>query len=150
MYPILLGLHNIARWAALILGIVVTVQAFSGWFGKREWSVRDRKLGAYFGMTMDIQLLLGLLLFIVFSPITRSAFQDFGAAMQVSDVAFFLVEHPFAMLLAVVFAHVGSIQARKAPDSPARFKRAAIWYTLAVLLMILGMPWGRPIFPGLG
>ena len=149
LYPILLGAHNIIRWAALILGIVAAVTAFLGWFGKREWTERERKLGSFFAISMDIQLLLGLLLYFVFSPIIRSAFQDFGAAMGISDIRFFAVEHASVMLLAVIFAHLGSILPRKASDSKGKYKRAAIFITLAVLFLLAGMPWMRPLFPGL-
>jgi len=67
MYPFILGLHNLFRWVALVLAIVATVGAFLGWFGKRQWSERDRKIGSFFGMAMDIQLLLGLILYFVYS-----------------------------------------------------------------------------------
>jgi hypothetical protein len=150
MYQIILGIHNIVRWVALILAIVATVGAFSGWFGKRQWSERDRKIGSFFGIAMDIQLLLGLLLYFVFSPITRAAMADFGAAMGVTDLRFFGMEHAFYMLLAVVSAHLGSILSRRAPDSKTKFQRAAIFFGLSLLLILLGIPWMRPLFPGLG
>jgi hypothetical protein len=149
MYPFLLAAHNLIRWFALIIGIVIVVLSFLGWFGKKEWSDRDRKWGMYYTIAMDIQLLLGLLLYIVFSPITRAAFQDFGAAMSNSGLRFFAIEHALVMLLAVVFAHLGSAFSKKAQDSTGKFKRAALWYALSVLLLIAGMPWFRPLFPGL-
>jgi len=150
MYPIILGLHNLVRWVALILAIVATVGAFLGWFGKRQWSERDRKIGSFFGMAMDIQLLLGLILYFVYSPITRQALADFGAAMGVRDLRFFGIEHVFYMVLAVVFAHLGSILARKAPESKAKFQRAAIFFGISLLLMLLGIPWTRSLIPFLG
>ena len=150
MYPFILGLHNLVRWVALILAIVATVGSFLGWFGKRQWSERDRKIGSFFGMAMDIQLLLGLLLYFVFSPITRTAIADFGAAMGVADLRFFGMEHAFYMILAVVFAHMGSILSRKAPESKAKFQRAAIFFGLSLLLMLLGMPWTRSLIPFIG
>ena len=150
MYPIVLGLHNLVRWVALILAIVATVRAFLGWFGKRQWSERDRKIGSYFTIAMDIQLLLGLLLYFVFSPITRQALTNFGAAMGVGDLRFFDLVHPLYMFLAVVFAHLGSVLARRAPESRAKFQRAAIFFGLSLVLILLGMPWMRPFIPFLG
>jgi uncharacterized membrane protein YphA (DoxX/SURF4 family) len=149
LYSFFLALHNIIRWAALILAILATVTAFLGWFGKRQWSERDRKIGSFFGIAMDIQLLLGLILYFVYSPITRTALADFGSAMGVKDLRFFAVEHAFYMILAVVFAHLGSILARRAPDSKAKFQRAAIFFGLSLLLILLGIPWTRPLIPGL-
>jgi hypothetical protein len=65
-------------------------------------------------------------------------------------LSFFAIEHPLAMILAVVFAHLGSALSKKAPDSAGKYRQAAIWYTLSVLLLIIGMPWFRPLLPGLG
>lgn len=149
MYSFFLALHNIVRWVALLLAIVATVTAFTGWFGKRQWSERDRKIGSFFGISMDIQLLVGLVLYFVYSPLTRTALMDLGAAMGVKDLRFFAIEHAFYMILAVVFAHLGSVLARRAPDSRAKFQRAAIFFGLSLLLILLGIPWGRPLFPGL-
>jgi len=148
MYSAVLSIHNIIRWIALILGILAAVRAYLGWFGNREWTVKDRKIGSYFTIAMDVQLLLGLLLYVFLSPTTRTAFQDPGAAMQVADIRFFFLEHPFYMVLAVVFAHLGSILSRKAEQTNAKFRRAAIWFSLSVLAVILGMPWMSSIIPG--
>lgn len=149
MYPFILALHNIIRWVALILVLVAAVTALIGWLGKRPWADRDRKIGVFTTIAMDIQLLLGLLLYFFLSPLTKTAFQDFGAAMGVTELRFYGLEHALYMILAVVFAHLGSALSKKASDSKAKFMRAAIFYTLALLLLLLGIPWGRPFFPGL-
>ena len=150
MYEIVLAIHNILRWVALILLIVTTAFAFIGWLGKREWTERDRKFGVYTTIALDTQLLLGLILYFFLSPITKTALQDFGAAMGVADLRFFGLEHAIYMVLAVILAHVGSALAKKATESRAKFVRLAIFYGLALLLVLLGIPWGRPLIPGLG
>jgi hypothetical protein len=150
MYPFTLAIHNILRWVVLILALVAVVSAYLGLFGKRQWTERDRKIGLFLGISIDVQLLVGLLLYVVLSPITKSAFQGFGEAMQVPDLRFFAMEHVFYMLLAVVFAHLGSILPRKVDDPAAKFKRAAIWFSLTLLVVLLGIPWGRPLLPGIG
>jgi hypothetical protein len=143
MYEIVLTIHSIVRWVALILVILATTFAFIGWLGRREWAERDRKIGVYTTIALDIQLLLGLLLYFFLSPLTKTAFQDFGAAMSVPDLRFFGLEHALYMLLAVISAHIGSALSKKATESRAKFMRAAIFYGLALLLILLGMPWFR-------
>jgi uncharacterized membrane protein YozB (DUF420 family) len=150
MYTVVLAIHNVVRWIVLILILVALVRAYWGWLGKREWSETDRKVGSFLGMAIDTQLLLGLILYIFLSPITRTAFQNFGAAMQVPNVRFFAIEHIFYMLLAVVFVHVGAVLSRRAVDSVAKHKRAALWFSLAFVVILVGMPWTRPLLPGLG
>jgi hypothetical protein len=150
MYPIILAIHNIVRWVVVILAIFALVRAYVGWFGKRDWTEMDRRVGVFFSVSIDIQLLLGLLLYIFFSDITRSALRDFGAAMGNPGMRFFAIEHVFYMVLALVFAHLGSFLPKKATEAVSKHRRAAIWFTLAVLMILLGIPWSRPLFPGLG
>jgi len=150
MYPIILAAHNILRWVVMILLIITIVRAYLGWFGKRKWTERDRKFGVFTGVALDVQFLLGLLLYFFFSPLTRTALQNFGQAMQVADVRFFALEHVLYMILAVVFAHLASVFARKAVKPEGKHKLAAIWFSLAFLMIIMGMPWMRPLLPGLG
>jgi hypothetical protein len=149
MYPVTLALHNIVRWIVVVTAILALVRAYRGWLRKGDWIDADRRAGVFFTSAMDTQLLLGLLLYLFFSPITRAALSNFGAAMSNPGARFFALEHLFYMLLAVVFAHLGSAFSKKAAQPVDKHRRAAIWYTLAALAILLGMPWMRPLFPGL-
>jgi hypothetical protein len=144
MYDILLTLHNWVRWVVIILGAVAFGLALAGWLGKRPWSDQNRKWGTFFGIAVDIQLLLGLLLYFV-SPLVRTALQNLGSAGGSRDLSFFALEHPISMLLAVVFAHLGSALPRRVEDSQAKFKRAAIFFGLALLFILFATPWARPL-----
>lgn len=149
MYQFVLAVHNIVRWVVLFSGIIAAVLAFAGWFGKRDWTERDRKLGLAFTISIDIQLLLGLILYLFLSPITKAAMQGISDLMGDAGLRYFGLEHVFYMALAIVFAHLGSALPRRVQDPVAKHRRAATWFTLAVLLVLLGMPWMRPFFPGL-
>ena len=64
---------------------------------------------------------------------------------------FFTLEHPVQMLLAVVLAQMGFSAAKRGKDDRTRFVRGAIFYTLAVILILVAIPWpgseqGRPLF----
>jgi hypothetical protein len=108
----------------------------------------------WFVAALDLQLLIGLLLYVFLSPVTQSAFVDMAAAMGASDIRFFAVEHPFGMIVAIALAHVGRVRIRKAPDSESRHKRALIFFGLSLLILLASIPWpfspgARPIFRGL-
>jgi uncharacterized membrane protein YozB (DUF420 family) len=150
MYPFILAVHNILRWIIVILAVLALARAYLGWFGQRPWTERDRRIGVFFTSALDVQLLLGLILYFALSPITRAAFQNFGAAMGNDVARFFAVEHILYMVLAIVLAHIGSASARRAANDVDKHRRMAIWFTLAVLALLLGIPWFRPILPGLG
>lgn len=145
MYTIILTLHSWVRWVALLGGIAAAVKAILGVLQKGTWSELDNRLGLIFTSGIDTQFLLGLILYGI-SPITTSAFSDMGAAMSNGDIRFFVVEHVITMLVAIVLAHIGRSRSKKAADSSAKFRIAAIFFTIAVLAMLTGIPWARPLF----
>ena len=150
MYSFVLLLHSWFRWAALAVGIVATVVAIGDKTGGGPGSRADR-VGLMFVMLVDIQLLLGLLLYLVLSPFTATALRDFGAAMRAPALRFWAVEHAATMLLAVIAVHVGRVLARTARTPQARRTRQVVSFGLATVLMIVATPWpgmanGRPLF----
>ena len=95
-----------------------------------------------------MQLLLGLILYFALSPITRLAMNDIGAAIANIDLRFFAFEHFLVMVLAVIFAHVGVATAKRAAEPEIKHRRSAIWFSLSLIAILLGMPWFRPLLPG--
>ena len=151
MYPFVLTLHNITRWLVLILAVIAIARSFSGLSGKKKWSAADDRAGMLFTMLLDIQLLLGLILYFFLSPTTTGALSNFGAAMGAALVRYFAVEHSLGMLVAVVVAHLGRSASRRAHSDRNKFRRAAIWFTLALVIILVSIPWpfmaaGRPWF----
>ncbi len=144
-YTVVLVLHNLWRWLVVLAAIYATARAWFGWLGKRPWTKTDQRAGALFGISLDIQLLLGLILAII-SPLMQAAYQDLaGLAMQ-APFRTFLMEHMPIMFVAVILVHVGSAAARKGADDGARHRRAALWFSVAVLLIAVAIPWSRPLF----
>jgi hypothetical protein len=149
MYPTILTIHNIFRWVVLILAVVALFNAYRGWLGRRDWNPADRKIGTFFAISLDIQVILGLLLYVI-GPWLTLVVENFSAAMQNDELRFFSLEHIFYMTLAVIFVHIGSVLSRSAPEAVAKHRRAAIWFTLTTLIIIIAIPWWRPLLPGLG
>ena len=149
LYQIILGVHNLMRWVVVILAILALVRAYLGWFGNRAWTMSDRRVGVFYTAALDVQLLLGLILYFLLSPITAAAFKNLGAAMSDPAVRFFFLEHALYMILAVIFGHLGSAFSRRATSDVAKHRTAAIWFTLSALAIVIGMPWSRRILPGL-
>ena len=143
IYDIVLTLHDLVRWAVLILGVVAAGRALAGWFGRRGWLAIDDRLGLFFTISLDIQALLGLLLYFVLSDTVRANLSRFGEAMSEPATRAVLLEHPLMMLVALVLAHIGRSRAKKAPNPIARHRAAAIFYTLAIILVIVAIPWDR-------
>jgi uncharacterized BrkB/YihY/UPF0761 family membrane protein len=149
MYSFVLALHSWVRWIALIAGVGATLTA---WLDRETPDSRTRSdaWGLALVTALDIQLLLGLLLYLVVSPNMQAIREHFGEAMQSRSLRFWAVEHLTMMLAAVVLAHVGRVLARKSAAPAARRTRMVVCYGLATILMLAGIPWpglpyGRPL-----
>ena len=150
MYSLFLSVHSWLRWVILILGLVAVVRAIGG-RGGRPWTSADESVGKWFIASLDLQFLVGLLLYAWFSPLTRAAFADFGGAMRNAGLRFFAVEHLLGMIVAVALAHVGRVRSRKATTDARRHHVAALFYGLALIILLASIPWpgmpaGRPLF----
>jgi hypothetical protein len=150
MYNLTLLAHSWLRWAVIIAGLLAVGRAIAAAAGHRDWSRADERTGFWFVTLLDLQMLLGFVLYFGLSPITRAAIQDFGAAMKSSGLRFWGVEHLFGMIVGVVLIHIGRARTRKLTDSSARHKVAAISYTLGLLAILASIPWpgmpnGRPL-----
>ena len=147
MYALVLLLHSWLRWLALGAGVAATLAAF----GKGAEAVRSaERWGLIFMIALDVQLLLGLLLYGVLSPFTTQAMQDFGGAMNNSAMRFWAVEHIFGMIVAIALTHIGRARVRRITQDTRKHKVAAIFFTLALLTMLASIPWpgtaaGRPL-----
>jgi hypothetical protein len=149
MYTILLAIHSWVRWLALIAGIGTTLAAATG--RVQGAASPAERWGMFAVLALDIQMLLGLILYLAVSPNMRPILADFGASMKDPTLRFWAVEHLVSMFVAVAVAHVGRALARKAPDAAARRTRLMVCFGLSTILMIAGMPWpgrpgGRPLF----
>ena len=153
MYALVLLLHSWLRWVVLgtlgacLVGALLRARA------RRDWSIRDRRLLTLFIAAFDTQLLLGLTLYFVLSPITPKSVAELGRDMSVAYLRFFALEHWLSMLLALTAAHVTLPAARRAKTAVSRQRRLGWGLGLTLLLILSGVPWpflvyGRPLFRG--
>ena len=148
MYAAILVLHSWVRWAVVLLGLIAVARSISGSSANR-WSAIDDRIVRLFIIALDLQMLLGLLLYFGLSPIVGAAVHDIGASMRLPQIRFWLVEHPVGTLAGLVLAHIGTVRVRRAPDVRKR-RTARLFFGLAVLLILGSLPWpglpyGRPL-----
>ena len=150
MYTTILTIHSWLRWGALFLAVAATINAYAD----RSQSL-ERLPGKWwdtlFMLALDLQVLLGLVLYFGLSPFTTEGMNDLGAAMRTPDLRFWTVEHVGAMLGAVVLVRVGRVMAMTATSPAARRRRRFISFVLCTAVMVAGIPWpglanGRPLF----
>ena len=149
-YRALLILHSWNRWIILVLGLVLVIASLKSWLGRSESKSAVGQGSLWFVISVDVQLLLGIVLYFV-SPIMTTFFQNPGAAMEQASIRFWAVEHTVVMLLATVLVHVGRVMVKKAAEPRQANRRGAILFSVAYLLILVGvpwpfLPWGRTLF----
>lgn len=127
MYSFLFMAHSGWRYLALLALIVAVVKYLMGWLGNGGWGKLDRQIGLITSIVIDIQLLLGLILWAV------------GAGMGLVGANITrTVEHPVWMLIAIVVMHIGWSRTKKAADGD-KARTAAITFIVTGLLVAVGV-----------
>lgn len=154
MYRMILFTHSYLRWIVLLLALLVCARSFAAWLRRAPWRPTDKSLHVALVSSVDLQLLLGLVLYFFLSPLTHAFFGDAGGAMKDPLLRFFGMEHLFGMLIALVLFHVGRAKSKKAETDALRHRHAWTFTLLALLVTFLAIPWpglkyGRPLLRGL-
>ena len=151
MYGLVLILHSWNRWLVLASACATLVVTIRNLAGGGEWAKPNQRLLLLFISALDLQAVLGLLLYLVLSPIIPKTSAEFKAAMNIGALRFFAVEHITMMVLALIAAHVTSVYAKRARSGLARQRRVAWGVALTLLLILSAIPWpwtaaARPLF----
>lgn len=155
MYTALLIVHSWLRWVVVLSGVAALGGAVGGVTTRRAWLPVDDLRSRLFAISLDIQFLIGLILYGVLSPVTQAGFADMGAAMRDPILRFYTVEHITGTVIALALAHIGRARVRKAADAAVRHRTVLIFVGLAMVALLLSIPWpgtpgGRVLFRGLG
>ncbi|WP_347373454.1 hypothetical protein [Aequorivita sp. Q41] len=144
MYTTIQFIHS--YWAYLVLLIVVlaTINALAGLFSKKEYGAKDFRISLFALIVTHIQLLIGLVLYFV-SPlgVQNITTNGMGVVMKDATARLYAVEHPMVMILTVVFITIGYSKHKKKLLSHGKFKTLAIFYTIALVLMLSRIPWSQ-------
>jgi len=140
MYTGLLHFHSLLRWILLLLLITSLVKAYSGWSGRKVYTESDRKMSLFTLISAHLQLVLGLVLYFI-SDLIRGARMDMGAAMKDATLRFWAVEHLIMMVLSIILITIGYSKSKRAATDEAKFKLLAIFFGVALVLILMGIPW---------
>jgi heme A synthase len=131
-------------WAYLVLLVLVlaTFNALIKFFGNKEFDAKDFRISLFALITMHIQLLIGIVLFFLkdyFGTIKEVG--GMGKVMKNSELRNLIIEHPTTMIIAVALVTIGYSKHKKKLTSKPKFKMLAIFYTIALVLVLAKIPW---------
>ena len=141
MYQTLTFLHSITRWFVLLSLLCSILRAYNGYRNaKAVFSKTDDTIRHWTATISHIQLLIGVVLY-MHSPIIKYFWYNFDEAKSNFDNLFFALIHIVCMLLGISMITVGSAKAKKATVDKEKFKTILIWYSVALVIIVVAIPW---------
>ncbi|MFM2225017.1 MAG: hypothetical protein RJA07_1219 [Bacteroidota bacterium] len=146
----ILVFHSLLRWVILLLAAAALYRSYIGWRNKKEYNKQDNLTSLFFMIAVDIQLLMGLIMYFVTSDMVRAFRANMATAMHESSQRFWVVEHFFGMLVGIAFIHIGRIASKKATTDEAKHKKQFIFFLIGLIIILATIPWpGTPAGRGL-
>ncbi|SEM05632.1 hypothetical protein SAMN05216436_101280 [bacterium A37T11] len=136
MYSVIKYFHSGWRYVVMLLIVLAIIRAFADWFGHKSYGEGNRKFNLFAMISAHIQLLLGLVLYFL-SPLPQPG--HMGEAMKNAVSRYWTVEHLTMMVIAVVLITIGHSRSKKATEAVAKNKAIAIFYTLAIIVVLIAL-----------
>jgi len=128
-------------WAYLVLALLIlaVLNAITGVTSKREFKDKDLRLSLFTLIVTHIQLLIGLGWYFM-SPAYK-ILKENGMGELDSYTRLLAVEHPLMMLIAITLITIGWSKHKKKNSDTSKFKTIAVFYGLALVLVLSRIPW---------
>ena len=141
MYETIKILHSYWAYLVLLILVLATFNALIKFFADKEFHAKDFRISLFALIVSHIQLLLGLILFFAAEYITPIKETGMATIMKNDLLRSNIVEHPLTMIIALVLITMGYSKHKKKLTSKSKFKMLAIFYTLALILVLAKIPW---------
>jgi len=103
---------------------------------KEECFAKRHKIFKFTKWIFYIQAVLGIILLFI-SPMV-----DFSEGFMKDETRrFYGMEHPLMMLIVIAFLAIGLFKAKKKPDSIQKAKTVLIYYSIALIVVAMMVPW---------
>lgn len=138
MYSTVKMLHSYWAYLVFFMLVIATINALYKTFTNKEYEARDFRISLFTLIVSHIQLLIGIILWFALDYFGE---MSMGEIMKNSAMRNVAVEHPVAMLLAVTFITIGYSKHKKKLTSAKKLKTIAVFYTIALILVLVKIPW---------
>ncbi|RAJ18087.1 hypothetical protein [Olleya aquimaris] len=138
MYSTVKMLHSYWAYLVLFMIVVATFNALYKTIAKKEYEARDFRLSLFTLIVSHIHLLIGIVLWFASDYFSE---MSMGEIMKNATMRSNVVEHPLTMIIAVALITIGYSKHKKKLTSDKKLKTIAIFYTLALILVLAKIPW---------
>ena len=141
MYQLIKQLHSWSAYIVLLVLIAAVINALIGYVKKKKYfEVKDLRLSLFALIFSHIQLLLGLLVYVV-TPRLQMWGEGAKVVMKDSLSRLLLLEHPLMNIIAIVLITIGWVKLKKQTDVRQMFAKIALFYGIALVILLSRIPW---------
>ena len=141
MYSTIQILHSYWAYLVLLMLVLATGNAIFKSIGGKSYEAKDFRVSLFTLIVSHIQLLIGLLLYVVSPRLDLFGEVGMGGIMSDATNRLYLIEHPLVNILAIVLITIGYSKHKRKLTSASKFKILAIFYSLALILLVSRIPW---------
>lgn len=136
-------IHSYWAYIVLIILIFAIINAIMGLNSKKDFNAKDLRISLFALIASHIQLIIGFIAYYTsdFYLIMREV--GMGEVMKNSDLRKILVEHPLVGIIAIALITIGFSKHKKKAESTEKFKTIAVFYTIALILILSRIPWSQ-------
>jgi len=135
-------LHSVWAWVILAAVLIGFINAAYGLMTGKSFIKKDKTLSLLGLITGHVQLLFGLGVYFVSAGYHAMKAEGMGHVMKDSGLRNQVVEHPLTMIIAIILITIGFSKHKAQSTNNAKFKTIAIYYGIALLLILAKIPWG--------
>ncbi|GGK36432.1 MULTISPECIES: hypothetical protein [Flavobacteriaceae] len=134
-------IHSYWAYIVLIVLIFAVINAFLGLKANKKFEAKDLRIALFALIASHIQLILGFVAYYLssFYDIMRNV--GMGEVMKNSELRKVLVEHPLVGIIGITLITIGFSKHKKKTTDAAKFKTIAVFYTIALILILSRIPW---------
>jgi len=141
MNTILQALHSYWAYLVFIILVIAAVNALFKLLSGKEFTAFDFRISLFTLIVSHIQLIIGIILFFVGDYLSIIKETGMGEVMKNAALRDKIIEHPTTMIIAIALITIGYSKHKKKLTSKPKFKMLAIFYTLALVLVVAKIPW---------
>lgn len=133
--------HSYWAYLVLLMLIIAVVNAVVGLTQNKRFTDKNLRIYLFTLIVAHIQLILGFIAYYMSSFYTTMRTVGMGEIMKMKEARLLMVEHPLMMIIAIVLITIGWSKHKKKTSDKAKFKTLAIFYGLALILVLSRIPW---------
>jgi hypothetical protein len=135
-------IHSYWAYVVLIVLLFTIINAFMGFRSKKEFGDKDLRISLFALIASHIQLILGFIAYFASTFFEAFKTAGMGEIMKNSELRKPLIEHPLMILIAIALITIGFSKHKKKTTDSTKFKTIAIFYSIALVLILGMIPWG--------